>query len=101
MHWIWCNKIVEIHIPIDQIVERLGSDKSLAFLFFHAFSGCETLSGKGKKIFFDSWTSMNEITPLFKKLCSIAALDEINGDDFELLEFFVMRLYSKTCSTKR
>ena len=94
----------EIHIPIDQIVERLGSDKSWAFLFFHAFSGCETtlsLSGKGKKIFFDSWTSMNEIAPLFKKLCSIAAPDKITGDDFELLEFFVMRLYSKTCSTKR
>ena len=42
-------------IPIHQVARSLGPDKSLAFLFFHAFSGCYTtssLSGKGKKSFF-------------------------------------------------
>ena len=36
---------------------------------------------------------MNEITPLLKKLFSIQTLDEISDDEFELLEFFVVRLF--------
>ena len=35
---------------------------------------------------------MNEITSLFKKLSAIATPDEINDDEFELAEFFVVRL---------
>ena len=45
-------------------------------------------------------TFMDEITPLFQKFSSIATLDEISDDEFELFEFFVVRLYSKTCNTK-
>ena len=43
---------------------------------------------------------MDEITPFFKKLSSIATPDEISDDEFELLAFFVVRLYSKTFNTK-
>ena len=43
---------------------------------------------------------MDEITLLFKKLPSIATPDEINDIEFELLEFFVVRLYSNTCNIK-
>ena len=43
---------------------------------------------------------MGEITLLFKKLSSIATPDEISDDEFELLEFFVVKLYLKTCNTK-
>ena len=43
---------------------------------------------------------MDEITPLFKKLSSIATPDEISDDEFELLGFFVVRLYSKIFYTK-
>ena len=42
-------------IPIHQIARRLGPDKSLAFLFFHVFSGCDTPSSRsreGKKSLF-------------------------------------------------
>ena len=42
---------------------------------------------------------MDEITPVFKKL-PIATPDEISDDEFRLLEFFVVRLYSKPCNTK-
>lgn len=38
---------------------------------------------------------MNEITPLFKKLFSIAIPDEISDDEYELLELFVVRLFKK------
>ena len=43
---------------------------------------------------------MDEITPFFQKLSSLATLDEISDDEFELLYFFVVRSYSKTCNTK-
>ena len=33
-------------------------------------------------------------------MSAIATPDEINDDEFELAEFFVVRLYSKTCNTK-
>ena len=36
-------------IPIHQIARRLGPDKSLAFLFFHVFSGCDTPSSRSRK----------------------------------------------------
>ena len=45
-------------MPIEQIARSLGPDQSLAFLFFHAFSGCDTTSsllGKDEKNFFDTW----------------------------------------------
>ena len=72
-------------IPIHQIARSLGLDKSRAFLFFHAFSGCDmmpSLSGKDKKSFFDTWASMDEITPLFKKLSSIETTEEISDDEY-------------------
>ena len=56
--------------------------------------------GKTSKVFFDKCTSMDEITSLFKKLSSIATPEEISDNEFERLEFFVVRLYSKTCNTK-
>ena len=42
-------------MSIHQTARRLGPDESLAFLFFHACSGCDmasSLSRKGKKSFF-------------------------------------------------
>ena len=86
-------------IPIHQIARSLEPDKSLTFLFFYAFSGCDTassLSGKDKKRFFDTWISMDETTLVFKKLSSIATPDGV----FKLLELFVVRLYSNICNTK-
>ena len=55
---------------------------------------------KTRNFFFDTLTSMDEITPFFQKLSSLATLDEISDDEFELLYFFVVRSYSKTCNTK-
>ena len=43
---------------------------------------------------------MDELTLLFKKLSSVATPDEISDIEFELLDFFVVRLYSNTCNTK-
>lgn len=43
---------------------------------------------------------MDEVATLFKKLSSIATPDEVSDDEFELLDFFVVRLNSKTYNTK-
>ena len=90
-------------IPIHQIVRTFWPDQSLDFLFFHAFSGCDTtssLSGKDRKSFFDTCTSTDDISSIFKKLSAIATPDEISDDEFKLLEFFVVKLYSETYNTK-
>ena len=47
------------------------------------------------------WTSMDEIPPLFKKLSSTATLDEIRDDEPKLIEFYVVRLYSKLATQKK
>ena len=90
-------------IPIHQIARSLGPDQSSVFQFFHVFSGCDTtssLSGNARKVLFDMWTSMDDITLLFQKLPSVATPNKISGGEFELLEFFVEKLYLKTCHTK-
>ena len=43
---------------------------------------------------------MDEITSFLKKLSSITTPDEISDDEIELLEFFMVRLHSKTRNTK-
>ena len=57
--------------PIHDLTTRLGPNKSKGLLFFHAFSGCDTVSGfrgKGKKSFFSAWNVFPEITDTFCKL---------------------------------
>ena len=44
-----------VWLPIHKYAKKLGAPKSKALLFFHAFSGCDTVSAfrsKGKKSFF-------------------------------------------------
>ena len=59
------------------------------------------MSGKGKKAFHETWIAMyDEMTPLFTKLSIITLPDEIEQDDFNLIQAFVVSLYSKTCNTR-
>ena len=58
-------------IPIHNLTKCLGTEKSKSLLFFHAFSGCDTVSGfrgKGKKSFLNTWNVFPEITETFHKL---------------------------------
>ena len=89
-------------IPIHQIARSLVSDKSLwHFCFSMDLVGVTRrhhYQGKARKVFWQ--VDSDKITPLLKKLSSTATPDEISDDEFELLEFFVVRLYPKTCNTK-
>ena len=57
--------------PIHKYANHLGQRKSKALLFFHALSGCDTVSAfrnKGKKSFFQTWEVFPEITDTFYNL---------------------------------
>jgi hypothetical protein len=79
------------------IVKRLGVDVSQALPWFHAFTGCDTVSsfnGKGKLTMWDSWMASSyrkQLTALFGKLSE--APPEITDIDFQLIKRFVLDLY--------
>jgi len=58
------------HIEVHQIVSHIGAEKSQALAFFHAFTGCDTVSffsNRGKK---SAWQAYPEATDAFHALCS-------------------------------
>jgi len=58
-------------IPIHDLCAHMGPEKSKGLLFFHAFSGCDTVSGfigKGKTYFLQTWNVLPDITETFAKL---------------------------------
>lgn len=87
-------------IPIHEVARSLGPDKAYALPFFHAFSGCDTtssMSGKGKKAFFDTWNVLDkEVTPVFTRLSLIDFPHDITDLEMEAIEKYVVCLYSKT-----
>ena len=79
---------------------QLGAGVSKALPFFHAFSGCETVSSfcnHEKRKFFDTWMKLNkvngELTELFKSLSSMP--DQTESTDVDLLGPFVMEVYQQ------
>ena len=94
--WIWCKKVVKIHTHLPNSLKLRV--KQIFGISMHSVAATRRhhYQGKAKKVFFDKWTSIDWITPLFKKLTP----DEISGNEFELLEVFAGRLYWKTCNTK-
>ena len=66
-------------LPIHDLGANLGPKESKSLLFFHAFSGCDTVSGsrgKGKKSLFNTWKILPEITDTFFKLSQFPAFIE-------------------------
>ena len=50
---------------VNAIYEDLGTEKSLAFLVFHSFTGCDTTStffGRGKKSATEAWNCYKDVT---------------------------------------
>ena len=53
------------HIAVHQIVSSIGAEKSQALAFFHAFTGCDTVSffsNRGKKSAWQAWQVYPEAT---------------------------------------
>ena len=85
---------------VKSISIQLGADVCKALTFFHAFTGCDTVSSfynHGKCKFFDTQMGINkmngELTELFKSLSSMP--DQIKSTDVDLLGSFLMKVYQQ------
>ena len=59
------------YIPCHRIANKLGTDASSGLLFFHAMSGCDTVSafrGVGKKTARAIWCSMSHLDYIFRSV---------------------------------
>ena len=84
-------------IPIHAYASILGEPVCFALPFWHAFSGCDTVSqfaGKGKKTAWTAWVLSPESTRVFGTLpyCEVPS-----NDDMRVIEQFVDLMYEKTC----
>ena len=97
---LWVAYGVKKHyrlIPTHTIANSLGENKAKALLFFHAFTGCDTLSsfsGIGKKTAWDTWTNFPDITDTFLSLSQEPS--SVSDENVCQLERFVTRLYDRT-----
>ena len=82
-----------------EVANALGPQKSLALTFFHAVTGCDTVSaftGKGKKSAWDAWNCCTESLDAFQSLASKPPT--IGLDLLAVCERFVVLLYDRTSS---
>ena len=86
-----------VWLPIHKYSKKLGTSKSKSLLFFHSFSGCDTVSAfksKGKRSFFQTWEIFPEITDTFLKFSTYPV--EINSFDVEMIERFISIMYDRS-----
>jgi len=85
------------HIAVHSVVNGLPCYIVDNIPFFHAFTGCDTVStfyGIGKKTAWKVWMTYRNIDKVFG---SFMAYDEINDDMFKTLQRFVVLMYDRTC----
>lgn len=87
-------------IPIHDVVSAIGPEKTKGMLFFHAFTGCDVVSGfngKGKKTAWQTWNVFNEASATFAKLSQCPS--EIEESDLQVLEKYVVLMYDRSSTT--
>ena len=85
------------YIAAHEIARTLKPQVSRALPFFHAFTGCDSVScfyGKGKKTAMDTWNRFPEATTAFLSLASTPS--EVSDTNMATLERFVVLLYDRT-----
>ena len=100
--WITFGKGKDMRwLPIHTIVAKLGP-RSKALPFFHAFTGCDTVSafvGKGKKTAWQAWNVYDNATETFRSLSK--PCDSLTEQDIDVIEEFVVIMYDRSSiSTK-
>ena len=84
-------------LPIHTYAHALGEPICHALPFWHAFTGCDTVSqfaGRGKKTAWAAWEVFPEVTKTF---ASIPFSKNLTEDDLASLQKFVVLMYSRTC----
>ena len=88
-------------IPVHELTPTLAPYRSSGILFFHAFTGCDTVSvfrGKGKRSAWQTWDVYPEASDVFTKLgCYPTQVEE---EDTERLEKIVVMMYDRSSSTE-
>ena len=90
------------YVAAHEIAMTLGPSKCHGLPFFHALTGCDTVScfsGRGKKTTLDTWRACNEISDeVTKAFSALAVTPTISSvDDYmDVLERFVVLLYDRT-----
>ena len=86
-------------LAIHDIAQSLGQQMCEGMPFFHAFTGCDTVSsfsGRGKPTAFSLWKTFNEVTPIFGNLSKMPMC--VSDEEYKVLQRFVVLLYSRTSS---
>ena len=87
---------------INDIFSVIAPKKYCGILFFHDFTGCDTVSafrGKGKKSAWKIWNVCNDASSVFKKLGTYT--QTVGDEDTENLEKFVIALYDRSSTATR
>lgn len=88
-------------ISVHDLCQFLGQEKSTGMSFFHAFTGCDTVSafrGKGKVTAWQTWNIYPEVSPVFSKLSQYPVC--VNDGDLQVLEKFVILMYDRSSSAE-
>lgn len=91
-------------IPIHLLSAQLGASRCTALPLFHALTGCDTVShflGCGKKTAWSAWQSTSGLTDTLVALTSDPKVFNPQSHHMQILERFVVVMYSKGCGLER
>ena len=103
LEYLWVKFGVGKHIKfiaVHEIVSALTPQYCSGILFFHAFTGCDTVSSfenHGKKSAWMTWKRFPQISETFAKLSTAS---ELNMEDCREIESFVIEMYHKGLTGK-
>ncbi len=86
------------YIAAHTILSNIGESKAKALPMFHSLTGCDTVSsfaGHGKKSCWDVWNVYPQLTDTFINLSNTPT--QMSSDDFDVIQRFVVLVYSRTC----
>ena len=91
------------HIPVHEITQTLGPEKSLSCPLFHSFTGCDTTStflGIGKKTAWAAWQAYPDLTETLLTLSDDPTLLTLDSIHMARLERWVVAMYIKSSGTR-
>ena len=104
LHDLWITNGQGCHlkwIPIHELTTALSPEKFHGLFFFHAFTGCDTVSvfrGKGKKSAWQTWEVLPYASDVFTKLSSYPPM--IEDEDIKIIEKFVVTMYDRSSKSE-
>ena len=92
------------HIPVHEITQTLGPEKSLSCPLFHSFTGCDTTStflGIGKKTAWAAWQAYPDLTETLLTLSDDPTLLTLDSIHMARLERWTVAMYIKSSGCSR